>query len=63
MAPESRVYRPKSDKENALIEALMETRTAEKLIERPSWTMYVDYLLNREAEEILRRHKSRIQGS
>lgn len=59
--PEARVYRPKNEKENQLIDALMETRTAEKSIERPSWTLYVDYLLNKETAEIKTRHESRMR--
>lgn len=59
--PEARVYRPKTEKENQLIDALMETRTAEKSIERPSWTLYVDYLLNKETAEIKTRHESRMR--
>jgi hypothetical protein len=57
--PEGRVYRPKTEVENQLIESLMATRVAEHAIERPSWTLYIDYLLNKETTEIVNRLQSR----
>ena len=60
MAPEARVYRTDDESRNALIEALMEARTADKSIERPSWTMYVNFLLDKEANEIYTRYQNRL---
>jgi L-fucose mutarotase/ribose pyranase (RbsD/FucU family) len=62
MAPEARVYRTDDDDRNTLIQALMEVRTFDKSIERPSWTMYVNYLLDKEAAEVFSRYQNRING-
>jgi hypothetical protein len=62
MAPEARVYRTDDESRNILIESLMEVRVADKSIERPSWTMYVNYLLDKEANEIYARYQHRLGG-
>ncbi|GAJ11575.1 unnamed protein product [marine sediment metagenome] len=62
MAPEARVFRPKSDEENEIVDEVMKVHTLEGHIQRPSWTMYITYLLNRDIAEIRTRHKSRIRS-
>ena len=59
MSPEARVFRPRSEREDQLIGALMETHAAEKDIEKPSWTQYVSYLLNRDMAEIRAKRRAR----
>jgi len=62
MNPEARVFRPRSESENALIDKLMEVHTLEGRIERPSWTLYAAYLINRDLTEIRARHKARVKA-
>ena len=57
--PEARVFRPRSEKEDNLITKLMELRTKEEIIPKPSWTMYVSYMLNKEIAEVRSRFQSR----
>ena len=59
MFPESRVFRPRSEKENELIDSLMQVHKAEGHIERPSWTQYVSWLINRDVAEVRARFKNR----
>ena len=59
MSPEARVFRPRSEKENELIDNLMKARTAEGHIERPSWTQYVAWLINRDVAEVRNQFKAR----
>ncbi len=61
MNPEARVFRPRSEDENALIDKLMEIHTLEGRIEKPSWTLYAAYLINRDLTEIRARHKVRVK--
>jgi len=64
MSPEARVFRPRSETENKLIDALMKVHTAEGNIQRPSWTQYVSLLINRDLAEvrIKRKERERILG-
>lgn len=62
MNPEARVYRPQSETLNQLIDKLMQVRTAEGHIQRPSWTLYISWLLNRELGEVRTRYKQRVGG-
>ena len=57
--PESRVFRPKSEEENKLIDSLMQVHKVEGHIERPSWTQYVAWLINRDVAEVRAQFKSR----
>jgi hypothetical protein len=50
--PQARVYRPTTEKMNEIIAALMEARAARGVIPKPSWTEYIDYLLNKDIAEI-----------
>ena len=59
MSPEARVFRPKSEQENNLIDSLMRTHKAEGHIERPSWTQYIAYLINQDVAGIRARYKTR----
>ena len=59
MSPEARVFRPKSEDENKLIDNLMQVHKAEGHIERPSWTQYVAWLINRDVAEVRARFKNR----
>ena len=60
--PEARVFRPKSEGENELIDEVMKVHTLEGHIQRPSWSMYITYLLNRDIAEVRAKHKSRIKS-
>jgi len=60
--PESRVFRPKSESEDKLIDKLMRVHHLEGHLERPSWTQYVAWLVNRDLAEIRSRIKSRPNG-
>lgn len=62
MAPEARVFRPKNEDENNLIDRLMDVHKAEGHIVRPSWTQYVSFLINRDLKEVVDRHKLRTGG-
>lgn len=58
--PESRVFRPRSETENQLIDKLLKLHTIEGHIERPSWTQYVAWILNRDLAEVRTRHRQRV---
>ena len=60
MSPEARVFRPRSEQEDQLIDKVMEVHRLEGDIQRPSWTQYVSYLVNRDIGEIRARHKERV---
>jgi len=61
--PENRVFRPQTEKMNQLIESLMKARAAEKIIERPSWTQYCAYLINKDMAEVVQRYHNRLPGT
>ena len=61
--PEARVFRPQNEKMNQLIESLMKVRAAEKIIERPSWTQYCSYLINKDMAEVTQRYHNRLPGT
>ena len=63
MMPESRVFRPKSEAEDTLIAQLIKVHHLEGHIQRPSWTQYVAWLVNRDLTEVRARHKSRMPVS
>jgi len=60
--PEARVFRPQSEKVDSLIEGLMKVHTLEGHIQRPSWTQYVGYLINKDLAEERLKHKQRVGG-
>ena len=60
--PESRVFRPRSEDEDCLIDKLMEVRAVEGSIQKPSWTLYAAYLINKDLAEIRTRYKHRTEG-
>ena len=62
MAPENRVFRPKSETEDQLIDGLMKVHQLEGHIQRPSWTQYAAYLINRDLAEVRAKYKERIGG-
>ena len=62
MSPESRVFRPRNETEDKLIDALMKARAAQGLIAKPSWTLYAAWLVNRDLGEVRAEHKSKIGG-
>ena len=59
--PEARVFRPRSEKENELIDSLMNVHKAEGHIGRPSWTQYVAWLINKDVAEVRAQHRLRIK--
>jgi len=60
--PESRVFRPRTEKEDKLIDLAMDVRAKDRTIAKPSWTQYVEYLLNKDIMEIRQRHQNRATG-
>jgi len=58
--PEARVFRPKSETEDRLIDSLLKVHHLEGHIQRPSWTQYVSYLLNRDLGEVRAKYKQRV---
>jgi len=58
--PEARVFRPKSETEDRLIDGLLKVHHLEGHIQRPSWTQYVSYLLNRDLGEVRAKYKQRV---
>ena len=60
--PEARVFRPRSETEDRLIDGLLKVHALEGHIQRPSWTQYVSFLMNRDLEEVRARHKMRVGG-
>lgn len=59
--PEARVFRPRSETEDQLIDRLMKVRATEGVIAKPSWTLYASYLVNKDLAEIRQRYKTRIK--
>jgi len=59
MNPEARVFRPRSEAENDLIDKVMQIRSKQGAIQRPSWTLYISYLLNKDVAEVRARYKER----
>ena len=57
--PEARVFRPRSETENNLIDKMMQIRSKQRAIQRPSWTQYVSYLINKDVAEVRSQHKQR----
>jgi len=60
MSPEARVFRPRSEIEDRLIDGILKVHHLEGHIQRPSWTQYVSWLMNRDLTEVRAQHKSRI---
>lgn len=59
--PEARVFRPRSETEDKLIDGLLKVHTLEGHIEKPSWTQYVSFLLNRDLAEVRSKHQQRVR--
>ena len=59
MNPEARVFRPRSETENSLIDKMMQIRSKQGAIQRPSWTQYASYLINKDVAEIRSQYKQR----
>jgi len=57
--PEARVFRPRSETENQLIDKLLKLHTIEGHIEKPSWTQYIAWTLNRDLAEVRVQYKHR----
>jgi len=57
--PEARVFRPRSETEDRLIDGLLKVHHLEGHIEKPSWTQYVSYLMNKDIAEVRTRRKAR----
>ena len=62
MNPEARVFRPRSEEENEIIDELMKVHALEGHIQRPSWSMFVTWLLNRDIAETRAKYKSRVKA-
>ena len=58
--PEARVFRPRSETEDRVIDGLLKVHNLEGHIQKPSWTQYVSWLINRDIAEVKTRHKHRI---
>jgi len=59
MSPEARVFRPRSETEDKLIDSLLKVHHLEGHIKRPSWTQYVSYLMNQDLTEVRTGYKNR----
>ena len=57
--PEARVFRPRSEKENQLIDALMKTHSLQGDIQKASWTSYVTWLINQDLHQVRNTHRER----
>jgi len=62
MSPEARVFRPKSEAEDKLIDGLLKVHHLGGHIQRPSWTQYVSWMMNRDLTEVRAQYKNRIRG-
>ena len=60
MSPEARVFRPRSESEDKLIDSLMKVHTAEGHIQRASWTQYVAMLINSDLSMVRSRYHQRM---
>ena len=60
--PEARVFRPRSETEDQLIDKIMVVHKLEGHIQKASWTQYVSYLMNRDIKEVRDQHKKRVGG-
>lgn len=56
--PKQRIFKPQSDTMNLMIQRCMEYHTLNRDIEpvndNPSWTRYIEYLINKDINEIQR---------
>ena len=58
--PEARVFRPRSETEDKLIDGLLRVHALAGHIAKPSWTSYVSWLMNKDLAEVRTTRKSRI---
>jgi len=58
--PEARVFRPRSEDEDKLIETAMQFHVAAGHIEKASWTMYVAFLVNQDVTAIRTDYRERV---
>ena len=61
MSPEARVFRPRSETEDRLIDSLLKVHALSGDITKPSWTAYVSWLMNRDIAERRVLHSGRIR--
>lgn len=59
--PEARVFRPRSQTEDQLIDRLLTLHHLEGHIDRPSWTQYVSWLLNKDIADVRKNAKQRVR--
>ena len=59
--PEARVFRPRSETEDRLIDSLLKVHALEGNIAKPSWTAYVSWLMNKDIAERRLLRSSRIK--
>ena len=57
MSPEARVFRPRSEAENDLIDKMMTLRAKQGVIAKPSWTLYAAHLINKDVAEVREQYK------
>ena len=60
MSPEARVFRPRSETEDKLIDSLLKVHHLEGDIQKPSWTQYVSYLMNKDLTAVRSKSKNRL---
>ena len=59
--PEARVFRPRSETEDKLIDGLLKVHHLEGHIEKPSWTQYVSWLMNKDISEVRAGYQSKVR--
>jgi len=60
--PEARVFRPRSETEDKIIDGLLQVHHLEGHIQKPSWTQYVSYLMNQDLTKVRTKLKNRAGG-
>ena len=60
--PESRVFRPRSETEDKLIDSMLKVHFLAGHITKPSWTSYVSWLMNKDLAEVRATRSSRIRS-
>jgi len=59
--PESRVFRPRSETEDKLIDSMLKVHFLAGHIAKPSWTSYVSWLMNRDLAQVRTARTGRIK--
>ena len=58
--PEARVFRPRSEAEDKLIDGVLKVHHRSGHIQKPSWTQYVSYLMNKDLAEVRAGYRKKV---